>query len=67
MQQEFSVSQDFKRIVTIRKYAEPNKFELKIQSKWSGAKNPDDLQNEFQWVTTAEELAKLQQFIADSV
>lgn len=67
MQKEFEISKGFTRIVTVRKYADPDKFELKIQTKWAGAKNPDELQNEFQWITTADQLVDLQKFIEKAV
>lgn len=67
MQTNFKLSDDFERVVSINKYAEPDRFELKIQTKRAGAKNPDELRNEFQWIATGSDLKLLQEFISKNI
>ena len=58
-----NLSKDYNKIVNITPYGNRDGFVLRVDGQWLGAKSPDEVHREFEWVTTAAQLRKFRDAI----
>lgn len=62
-----NLSTDYNRIIDIRKCDNISSYHLTIKDQMLSAKNPDELQNKFQWVMTRNDLLILRDAIYNAL
>lgn len=63
MKTTVNLGSDYKRIIDIRACKNINSFDFVIKDQMLTAKNPDELQNKFQWIMSKSDLRSLRDVI----